>query len=346
MFKLTKLGAPIIQAPMAGGINTPKLAAEVSNNGGLGSFGFAYSTAQKISDDLLATRALTTGPINANFFVFSSVSLPPKAIQEQALETLKNLPIHGDYELSIPQSPFFPDIDQQLIPIWEHCPEVLTFHLGIPSPSIIERAHALGIAVGITATNLKEAHAIEKAGADFIVAQGIEAGGHRGIFHPDETDERLSVTVLTKQLVKACSIPIVAAGAIMDGADIANALRAGAVAAQLGTAFLCCDEAGTTAAHKEYVLNQRDRGSVFTKGFSGRPARGIKNEFIQLMEGKTVLPFPIQNTLTASLRQLGVKISNGEYQSLWAGQDYSRSRKLSTTDLMLTLKQELLAARG
>ena len=346
MFNFSKLGIPVIQAPMAGGINNPKLASEVSNAGGVGSFGFSYSTPQKISEDLAATRALTNGPLNANFFVFSPVDLPTQAIQEKALEALKNLPIEGEFLLSIPQAPFYPDLEEQLKPVWGHCPEILTFHFGIPPPSIIARAHSLRIAVGMTATSLNEAKAVEKAGADFIVAQGIEAGGHRGIFNPDETDEKLTAFALTRQLVRGCSIPIVAAGAIMNGADIANALRSGAVAAQLGTAFLCCDESGATPAHKEYLLTHHSRGSTFTRGFSGRPARGINNEFIRLMERKMILPFPIQNALTASLRQWGVKTNNGEYQSLWAGQDYARTRNYSAKNLMLALKEELLIAIG
>jgi nitronate monooxygenase len=346
MFSFSKLSLPVIQAPMAGGINNPKLASEVSNAGGIGSFGFSYSTAQKISEDLSATRVLTNGPINANFFVFSPVDLPEQIVQQKALEALTNLPIEGEYSLAIPQAPFYPDIEEQLKPVWAHCPDILTFHFEIPSPSIMARARSLGIAVGITATSLKEAKAVEQAGADFIVAQGIEAGGHRGIFNPHEADEKLTTIELTKQLVRGCSIPVVAAGAIMDGADIAKALRSGAVAAQLGTAFLCCEESGATPAHQEYLLKHHDRGSVFTTGFSGRPARGINNEFIRLMKSKTVLPFPIQNTLTASLRQLGGKINNGEYQSLWAGQDYSRTRQLSARSLMLVLKEELLIALG
>ena len=344
MFNFSKLDIPVIQAPMAGGINNPRLASEVSNAGGVGSFGFSYSAPQKISEDLAATKALTNGPINANFFVFSPVDLPAQAIQEKAIQAIKNLPIESDYSVSIPQAPFYPDIEEQLNPVWKHCPAILTFHFGIPSLSIIEKAHSLGIAIGITATSLKEAKAVEKAGADFIVAQGIEAGGHRGMFNPDEVDEKLSTIDLTKLLVGGCSIPVVAAGAIMDGADIANALKSGAVAAQLGTAFLCCEESSASPAHKEYLLHHHSRGSVFTSGFSGRPARGIDNEFIQLMDSKIVLPFPIQNTMTASLRQLAGRTNNGEYQSLWAGQDYSRTRKLNAQNLMLVLKEELLIA--
>ena len=341
MFNFSRLSVPVIQAPMAGGINNPKLASEVANAGGVGSFGFAYSTPQKISDDLGATRALTTGPINANFFVFSSVELPTQSIQEQAINVIKNLPIDGAYSVVIPQAPFYPDIEEQLKPVWLHRPEILTFHFGLPPPGVIEKARTLGIAVGITATSLQEAKIIEKAGADFIVAQGIEAGGHRGIFDLSHPDEKLSAIDLTTQLVKGCSIPVVTAGAMMDGTDIYNALKAGAVAAQLGTAFLCCDESGASAAHKDYLLNQHTRGSVFTLGFSGRPARGIANEFIRLIQGETVLPFPIQNTVTASLRQFATKSNNGEYQSLWAGQDYFRVRKLSAQNLMLSLEKEL-----
>jgi nitronate monooxygenase len=331
---------------MAGGINNPLFVSEVSNAGGVGSFGFSYSTPQKISEDLTATRVLTKGPINANFFVFSPVDLPAQAIQEKAIEALKNLPIEGEYSLSIPQAPFYPELELQLSPVWEHCPEILTFHFGIPPLRIIEKAHALDIAVGVTATSLSEAKAIEQAGADFIVAQGIEAGGHRGTFNPDDADEKLTTLELTRLLVRGCSIPIVAAGAIMDGADIAKTLKSGAVAAQLGTAFLCCEESGASHAHKEYLLKHHSRGSVFTTGFSGRPARGIANEFIRLMEEKIVLPFPIQNSLTASLRQLAGKTNNGEYQSLWAGQDYARTRQLSAKHLMLALKQELTTAQS
>lgn len=344
MFNLSKLGVPVIQAPMAGGTNNPLLASEVSNAGGIGSFGFSYSTPQKISEDLAATRALTNGPINANFFVFKPVDLPSQANESQAIEALKNLPIEGEYSVDTPQAPFYPVLEDQLNSIWEHRPQILTFHFGIPPLSLIEKAHSLGIAVGITATSLREGKAVEKAGADFIVAQGIEAGGHRGIFNPDGEDEKLSAIDLTKQLFKGCSIPVVTAGAIMDGADIANALKAGAVAAQLGTAFLCCDESTASPTHKEYLLQHHSRGSVFTTAFSGRPARGIDNQFIKLMDGKMVLPFPIQNTLTASLRQLAGRTNNGEYQSLWAGQDYSRTRKLSAKSLMLALKEELLIA--
>ena len=348
-FKLTELSIPIIQAPMAGGVCTPELVAAVANAGGLGSFGFAYSSPQKIAADLLAARSLmqsadSVGAINANFFIFKPVELPNTQTQQAALSALQNLPFANaafDTPPTMPSAPFYPDLHEQIAPVWQHKPEVLTFHFGIPDASIVEHAHALGIAVGMTATCVTEAMAIEKAGADFIVSQGIEAGGHRGIFDVQAVDQQLSTMVLTRQLVRQCSLPVVAAGAIMDGADVRAALDAGAAAAQLGTAFLCCDESGASTAHKDFVLNQGQRGSIITRGFSGRPARGIRNAFIDHMQDQTVLPFPIQNTITGSMRQWAAKTNNGEYQSLWAGTEYHRSRAMPAADLMSTLATEM-----
>ena len=357
MFTFSALKTPIIQAPMAGGVCTPELVAAVASAGGVGSFGFAYSTPQKIAEDLVAAHALMShrssgaevgiGAINANFFVFKPVDLPKTEVQQSAQAALQALPIAKDAfdaPPTIPSAPFYPDLHEQIAPVWQQKPEMLTFHFGIPDASIVEQAHALGIAVGMTATCATEAIAIEKAGADFIVAQGIEAGGHRGIFDVNGDDEELSTLELTRQLVKQCSVPVVAAGAIMDGADIRAALDAGATAAQMGTAFLCCDESGASAAHKNFLLNQGQRGSVITRGFSGRPARGIRNAFIDHMQEQAVLPFPIQNTLTGSMRKWASKTNNGEYQSLWAGTQYQRVRAMSAADLMATLGSEINSA--
>lgn len=341
MFHFSQLKLPIIQAPMAGGINTPSLAAAVANAGGVGSFGFAYSHPQKISEDLIATKALTDGPINANFFIFQPVALPSELIQEQAIDALKNLPGSGKYVVKLPEAPFFPKLEEQLEPIWQHRPAILTFHFGIPPLSVINKAHELGIVVGVTATSLGEAAAIHDAGADFIVAQGVEAGGHRGIFEPGTHDGLLSTLDLIQVLKPICKLPLVAAGGLMQGQDIKKVLESGAVAAQLGTAFLCCDEAGTSAQHRHYLLHEQQRETMFTQAFSGRLARGIKNQFMELMEGKTTLPFPLQNTLTTPLRQFAVSNQDGEYQSLWSGSGFSKIRPISALELMMALKEEL-----
>ena len=341
MIDFSSLAVPVIQAPMAGGISTPRLVSAVSNSGGIGSFGFAYDSAQKIGESLAAVRAMTRGPVNANFFIFPTVSPPKDGAVAQAMQALDSLGLPQGLALVAPQPPYAPDLSQQLLPIWEHRPAVLTFHFGIPSAGVMDRAHALQMRVGVTATQLSEAQMIERSGADFIVAQGLEAGGHRGTFEPDTNDAVLDTLTLTRLLSSRCSIPIVSAGGLMSGGDIRKALDAGAVAAQMGTAFLCCEESGASTAHKEYILGQRDRPTVLTRAFSGRLARGIENAFIRGLSGEPVLPFPVQNSLTAPLRQWAARENNGEFQSLWAGTAFGRARQMSVSDLMRILGEEL-----
>ena len=345
MIDILNFRVPIIQAPMAGGITIPALVAAVANTDAIGSFGFAYSNAQKINEDLIAAKTLTKNPINANFFIFNPVTLPNEHTQNEALSALNRLPNSENVSLRIPQPPFNLDLEQQLQPIWEHQPAMLTFHLGIPPLVVIQRAHSLDICVGITATNEKEALAIQKAGADFIVAQGIEAGGHRGHFDADDdSDEQHSTTELVTRVAAVSSLPIVAAGGIMNGEDIRTILNHGASAAQMGTAFLCCDEAGTSSTHKHFIMKEHDRETVYTKGFSGRWAQGINNQFIKLMEKEPVLPFPIQNMLTNPVRQFAIKTNNGEYQSLWAGKSYKKARATPVRQLIQQLVDELKLA--
>ena len=324
---LIKNCVPIIQAPMAGGYTPPKLVGAVSNAGAIGSFGFSYSDTSQINNDLIEARKLTQGVINSNFFIFPETKLPSNKELLKAVNALKSLPLNVEY--TIPSKPFYPSLHQQLEPIWKHKPQLLTFHFGLPPKGVIEKAHSYGIFVGVTATCIEEAFEIEKSGSDFIVAQGIEAGGHRGTFESDAIDDKkLSTFELSKVLVKKCSIPIVSAGGIMNGRDIKKFLNEGAVAVQMGTAFLCCNEAGTNQIHREYILDKKKRKSVFTKNFSGRYARGIDNEFISLMNGKDILPFPLQNSLTTPLRKEASKSKNGEYQSFWAGKEFKKAQSL------------------
>ena len=343
MFNFTQLALPLIQAPMAGGITTPQLVAAVTNHGGVGSFGFAYSTPEKIYADLAAAQALTSGPINANFFVFSPVRLPSEQKQKKAMQALRSLGVDGVGSLTIPAEPFYPNLIEQLEPIWKARPAILSFHFGLPPDGVIAKAHALGIAVGISATSLAEALAIESAHADFIVAQGIEAGGHRGQFDLQAKDEALSTLELITQLAKHCRIPIVAAGGIMNGAHIQNALAKGAQAVQMGTAFLCCDESGTPPSYRHYLLHKQERPTTLTKAFSGRLARGMENTFTRTMQDQTTLPFPVQNTLTGPLRQWATAQDDAEYQSLWAGTAYAQVRSMSTKDVMEQLCVEIEA---
>lgn len=338
------LACPIVLAPMAGGPNTPALAAAVANAGGLGSFGFAYSTPERIVADLAAARALTAGPLNANFFVFRPVTAPPADEAARAVAALRTLPGATSVALAPPVPPFFPDLATQLEPVWRMRPQVLTFHLGLPPAGVIERAHALGISVGVTATRPVEARAIAAAGADFIVAQGCEAGGHCGVFVPGEPGEWLPVRELLRSLRRVTELPLVAAGGLMSGADIRAALGAGAEAAQLGTAFLATTDSGVSPAHRRFLLGESTRGTALTRAFSGRYARAIKNVFTERMAGADVLGFPMQYLLTAPLRKGAVERDDGEFQSLWAGAHYARCRGGSARELVRRLVAELDAA--
>ncbi len=339
--ELINRGVPIIQAPMAGGINTPELVAAVANAGAIGSFGFAYSSPQKIAADLQAARQLTDRIINANFFVFSEPEQPTAEACQSAIHALEHLTLSVEQPYRMPESPFYPSLQTQLESVWQHPPDILTFHFGLPEVNVIERAHSLGILVGVTATCVEEALQIQQAGADFVVAQSIDAGGHRGTFSPAaEGDECLSTIELLASLSDV-DMPIVPAGGIMHGEDIRECLDRGAAAVQMGTAFLCCTEAGTGKVYRRYLLEEQTRPTVFTRAFSGRRAQAIEVEFTREMDGKPVLPFPLQNTLTGPLRDAAFANGNGEYQSFWAGTGFARIREMPAADLVAALVREM-----
>ena len=335
-------GLPIFQAPMAGGITTPELVSAVSNSGAVGSFGFAYSSKKKIDEDLTEVRKLSGNPVNANFFIFpKEITISPKHFVN-ANKNLNKLPLFRNNPSTDLPSVNVPVLEQQLEPIWLHKPEYLTFHFGLPPKHVLKKAHSLGIKVGVTATCENDANKIQTFGADFIVAQGIEAGGHRGTFNKsNKGDEKLCISELLRVLKKNIKIPIICAGGIMDGGDIASVLNEGAVAVQMGTAFLCCDEAGTNSTYKNYILEKKERRTVYTRGFSGRWARCLENEFISLMHGKSVLPFPLQFNLTTRLRNFAEDTRNGEYQAFYAGENFQKTRALPAAKLINRLAQEM-----
>ncbi len=348
---ISKFAIPVIQAPMAGGINNPHFVSEVINNGGIGSFGFGYSNVTDIERNLTEVMEKTNnGPINANFFIYSMNK--DGAAASNAISSLKSIPFAEKLSLSAPMSPYHPELDACLEPIWRLTPQLLTFHFGIPSAKHLKMAKNSNIMVGVTATTVDEALQIRQAGADFVVAQGVEAGGHRGSF--DTSDGAADVPLSTIDLVREIrakvgeSLPIVAAGGVMSGGDIHAMLKAGAAAVQMGTAFLACDESSASAAHKRYILNEHSRGTVYTSAFSGRPAQCIRNEFVDHMQHRAqshLLPFPLQNSLTAGMRKRAVELDDGEYQSMYVGSRYPLARALSTRQLMAELRRELEESR-
>ena len=231
-------------------------------------------------------------------------------------------------------------MESQIDTTLKNIPSIITFHLGIPSANIIKKTQSLGIKVGITATNISEAKSIENVEADFIVAQGIEAGGHRGVFNQENIDEEIKLDQLLIKILENVSIPVVAAGSIIEGKHIKRVTNIGTKAAQLGTAFLTCTEAGTSKIHKHYLLNEQKRKTKITKAFSGRIARGMNNKFIEEMNGKKIFPFPIQNSVTTPLRKVSQNKNNGEFINFWAGTNLNKVRDLSPKELLEKLTEE------
>jgi len=341
---LRKLGIanPIIQGPMAGGPTTPELIAAVSNAGGLGSLGAAYLAPDQITESIRRIRALTDRPFLVNLFAGgwrTDLQFDPAPMLALLSE------IHETLGLPAPElPPVSPDpFPAQLEAVLEARPPIFNFTFGIPDRDAVSRLKSRGIVVIGTATTLDEARLLADAGVDAIVAQGAEAGAHRGTFAAPFDESMVPTLILTRQIHSTLPTPVIAAGGLMDGRDIACALDAGASAVALGTAFLACPESGAPAAHKRAVLDAREGTTVITRAFSGRPARGIKNDFIVRLEGKesTILPYPLQNALTRAMRTAAGRRGAAGWLSLWAGTGVARARAMPAGDLVTHLLEEI-----
>jgi len=333
---------PIIQAPMGGGPSTPELVAAVSNAGGLGSLGAPYLAPDQIVDAIRRTRALTDKPFNVNLFAGgykTERTVDPGPMLALLAE------IHAALELPPPVVPVVPPdpFDDQFEAVLEARPAVFSFTFGIPSRDAMARLRARGIASLGTATTVEEARMLQEAGVDAIVAQGAEAGAQRGTFAGPFEAAMVSTVDLVTEIVKRVPVPVIAAGGLMDGRDIMVALRRGASAAQLGTAFLTCPESGAPDAYKEAILAARSDTTVVTRAFTGRPARGLANTFIARLEGKedTILPYPLQNILTRGMRAAAAKRGDAGLLSLWAGRGVARARVLPAGELVRRLVDEM-----
>lgn len=334
---------PIIQAPMAGGPTTPELVAAVGNAGALGSFGFAYTEAAAMQQQVAAVRTATRAPIHINLFVDD---VPPPPSDEAVQASLGALrPMYTALGIEPPRridAPYCPDLDSQVRAVLALRPAVLSMHFHQLSAQTIAEARAQGIVVAACATNLAEARHIESLGIDFIIAQGAEAGGHRGTFLGSAEDSMIGTLALVRSLVRNCALPVVATGGIMDGAGLAAALALGACGVQMGTAFLAVKESGASEVHKRALFEHADAATTITRAFSGRPARGIRNAFIARAEAEHIplLPFPVQNKVTGPLRGAAAKQNNPDYVSLWAGQAYTLARRMDAAELVRTVAAE------
>ena len=330
---------PIIQAPMAGGPSSQELVAACSSAGALGCFGFAYTQPADMEQQAAWVRARTDKPFLVNLFT----SPQPGVIADQraALEALEGL--YAEFGLGRPQPvqpPYAPDLEAQLAAVERIRPRAFTTHLADLPRARVAALQSLGTLVGGAATTVAEARHLEAAGFDFVIAQGGEAGGHRGTWLRDPYDALTGTLALTRLIVRAVRVPVVAAGGIMDGAGIAALLALGAQAAQLGTAFLPCPESGASHVHKVALLEAQEDETRITEKFSGKPARGLVNRFMREMGGKAQLAFPAQNSVTAKLRAASAKAGKADCVAMWAGQAAALSRALPAAELIATLERE------
>lgn len=330
---------PIIQAPMAG-VSTPELAAAVSNAGGLGSIALGASTVEQAREIFRKTKALTDRPFNANVFCHSPATADP--VRERVwIEYLS--PLFAEFGATPPTAlreiykSFVAD-EAMLALLLEQRPTVVSFHFGLPATSWIQRLRDAGVFVLASATTPHEAAQCEQAEVDAIVAQGVEAGGHRGVFDPSKDDE-IGTMALVRMLSRQCRVPVIAAGGIMDGQGIAAAMNLGASAVQMGTAFILCPETSASAASRAQLKSERAYNTRITAAISGRPARGIANRMYTL--GNDTLPdYPIAYDAAKALHAAASAKGNHEFAAHWAGQGAPLARELPAAELIEQLVAE------
>ncbi|MCB6183033.1 nitronate monooxygenase [Leeia sp. TBRC 13508] len=349
---LAKLGIthPILQAPMAG-VSTPAMAAAVSNAGGLGALGLGAMNAQAAKEVIAATRALTDKPFNVNVFCHAPAKIDV-AVSQAWLAYLA--PTFQEFDVPVPSTlreiyqSFLVDTAMFEMLLAEK-PAVISFHFGLPSSEQIAAFKTAGITLLATATSITEATAITEAGLDAIVAQGIEAGGHRGMFDPSAADSELPTLDLVRELKQVSHLPIIAAGGLMNGADIAQAFAVGADAVQLGTAFVTTPESAADAAYRAAFFQQPVLPTTLTKSISGRPARGFCNQLTALGEqpnAPTIPDYPLTYDAGKALHAAAKGKGNVAYAAQWAGMSAAKARNLSAATLINTLVEELIAAQA
>ena len=338
-----KLGIeyPIIQGPL-GGFSSQRLAAAVSNFGGLGSFGAHGLAPSAIQEVIAEIRSLTNKPFAMNLWA----SMEDEGAATSDAEAFKRALSHlAPYLEAVgarkPQfSPYQPlRFEDQVRVLLDAKVPVFSFIYGIPSKEILEECRRQGILTIGTATTRDEAIALEQAGVDVIVASGFEAGGHRGSFLRSSEDSLTGTISLVPQIVDAVKVPVVAAGGIADARGIAAAFALGAEGVQMGTVFLACEESGASSLHREAILSGKANRTSLTRGFTGRLARGIHNQLLEEMNrpGVSVLPYPLQRALMRNLAVPAQQAGRSEFLALWAGQSAGLAKFPDVTTLLQTL---------
>jgi nitronate monooxygenase len=330
MFDLRSLTEPIVQAPMAGGPSTPELAIAVCEAGGLGFLAAGYKRVEAVREEIAKVRAATSSPFGVNLFVPSPEPVDPASLSEY-LDELRPEAERFGVELGEPR---YEDDD------WERKLElgidarvaVVSFTFGCPAPDLVERLHSSGIAVWVTVTGVLEAMAAQASGVDALVAQGTEAGGHRGGFADDELAGGLGLIALLRVVGRAVSLPLVATGGIADGATAAAALCAGASAVQVGTALMLAPEAGTHDAHRELLTQPIP--TQLTRAFTGRLARGMVNRFMVEHSATAPVAYPEIHHVTGPLRAAARSRGDAGGFNLWAGQAHELAEALPGAEIV------------
>ncbi|HYD75150.1 nitronate monooxygenase [Ramlibacter sp.] len=333
--QLLGIELPIVQAPMAG-VQGSALAIEVSNAGGLGSLPCAMLAPDALRKELEALRSGTAKPYNVNFFTHTS---PPADPQREARWDATLAPYFQELGLdlaSIPRGPGRLPFGPEAAALLETFrPPVVSFHFGLPSPELLQRVRGWGAKVLSTATTVEEALWLQERGVDAVIAQGLEAGGHRGIFLGDDLATQVGTFALVRQLAQLLRVPVIAAGGIADAQCVAAAMALGAAGVQVGTAYLLCPECTTTALHRAALKSEAARTTVLTNVFTGRPARGILNRVVrELGPISTAAPaFPQAAPAMGLLRARAESQGSSDFSPLWAGQNTGGCREVPAAQL-------------
>jgi nitronate monooxygenase len=333
------IDVPIIQAPMAGATSVDMVIA-VSDAGGLGSLGCAMHGPEQLRTDLGIIRQRTSRPINVNFFCHAP---PVPDAERDAVWRRRLAPYYAEFDLdgaNVPAGPLRAPFDESLCDVVvEFKPPVVSFHFGLPDRRLMDSVRQAGARIISSATSVAEARWLEDQGCDAIIAQGYEAGGHRGMFLSSDVAGQAGTMALVPQVVDAVSVPVIAAGGIADGRGIVAALALGAAAVQIGTAYLFCPESMATTLHRSALKSARDDDTVLTNVFTGRPARGIVNRFVREVGpiSADAPQFPLAANAAAPLRGAGEASGTGDFSALWSGQAAALGRELAAGELTLRL---------
>jgi len=335
LLELFGIEHPIVQAPMAGAMDTA-LAIAVAQAGGLGSLPAGMLTAEQLRAQVATFRAATGGPVNLNFFAHQPPVLN-NAREHTWREKLK--PYYVEFGIDpnapVPTANRAPFDDTLCSTVEELKPAVVSFHYGLPEPALVTRVKAAGCKVMSTATTVSEARWLEQHGCDVVIAQGYEAGGHRGMFLTEDLATQVGTFALVPQIVSAVKVPVIAAGGIADAKGVAAALALGAAGVQIGTAYLLCPETTITAIHRAALKSDAVRHTALTNLFTGRPARGIVNHIMRELGPMSNAPpaFPLATSAIAPLRAKAESQGSGDFSPLWSGQNASGCKEVPAAQL-------------